>query len=101
MKKSMTQKEKDIIEALSIEGLPKAEQEELLLDLGDAIFRSSMLRMIERMDDATQADFEALLNRGASEDEVAAFIEARVPGADSAVQEAIDELRNDILAVTS
>lgn len=91
----------DLIDALGIRDLEPAEQEELLLDLGDLVFRGSMLRIIELMDEATQKDFESLLEHDASEDQIAAFLKERVPGADQSVQETLDELRSDILAVTS
>ena len=91
----------DLVEALGIKDLQPSEQEELLLDLGDLVFRGSMLRLIERMDEPTQADFEELLARNPSEEQVTAFLEERVPDSGQAVEETLDELRSDILAVTS
>lgn len=90
----------DILEALDLKQLPPEEQEELLLDLGDLVFRGSMLRLIERMDDAVRTDFNILLDRDPSEEEVMDFLQKRVPDADAAVEETIADLRSDILAVT-
>ena len=90
----------DLLEALDIADLAPAEQEELLLDLGDLVFRGSMLRLVERMDDATKDDFDALMDTDPSEDQVIGFLTERVPDADAAVEETIADLRSDILAVT-
>jgi len=88
----------DILKALDIAQLPPEAQEEILLDLGDLVFHGSILRLIERMDEKTKEDFDALLERNSSEEDVMAFLQERVPDADSAVQETIEDLRSDILA---
>jgi hypothetical protein len=90
----------EVLAALDIGSLPPEEQEELLLDLGDLVFRGTMLRLLERMDKATQDDFSALLDRDPSEDEVEVFLAERVPDADSAAQETLADIRSDILTVT-
>lgn len=90
-----------ILRALEIENLSSEEQEELLLDLGDLVFRGSMLRFIERMDDATRESFNTLLDRNASEQEITDFLQKHIPNADAVVEETLADLRSDILAVTS
>jgi hypothetical protein len=94
-------KNSDILELIGIQELPVEEQEELLLDLGDIVFRGTMLRLIERMDDSTQEDFSKLMDTDPQEDEVMAFLKERVPESDQAVEETLADLRSDILAVTS
>ncbi len=90
----------DITTALGLTELEPAEQEEVLLTLNDLIFRSSLVRVIEKMDDATRESFSVLLAKDAPEEEIEAFLKQNVPSADTAVQEAIAELTDDILAVT-
>lgn len=98
---TLTEKDsKDLFEALDMSELPAEEQEELLLDLGDLVFRGSMLRLIERMDDPTKDDFNALMDTDPSEEAVMGFLQARVPDADQAVEETLADIRSDILAVT-
>lgn len=100
MNKPREQDSKNLLDALDISELPPEEQEELLLDLGDLVFRGSMLRLIERMDDATKDDFNALMDTDPSEDGVMEFLQTRVPDADQAVEETLADIRSDILAVT-
>ncbi|HEY4489413.1 MAG TPA: hypothetical protein VJA87_02940 [Candidatus Paceibacterota bacterium] len=93
-------KTKNLLEALDISELSPEEKEELLLDLGDLVFRGSMLRLIERMDDKFKDDFHTLMEKDPSEDEVTDFLKSRVPDAGSAVEETLADLHSDILAVT-
>jgi hypothetical protein len=90
----------DVIEALNIFELPEEEQEELLNDLNELIFKGTLVRLLERMNDKTREEFSQLLEQDAPEEVVEAFIEKHVVNADSAVEDAIIELRDDILAVT-
>lgn len=92
--------QKDILNALEFNKLTPEEQEELLLDLGDLVFNGTMIRLRERMDEATAKAFDDFLATEPSSEEVAAFLADRVPGADEAVNETVDQLRSDILAVT-
>ncbi|CAN5697030.1 hypothetical protein BH11PAT2_BH11PAT2_05100 [soil metagenome] len=90
----------DILTLLNIQELPSEEQEELLLDLTSLIFKGSLVRIIELMDSDTRDSFNSLMDTDPVEDEVEQFLTDNVPGADQAVQDTLDELRNDILAVT-
>jgi hypothetical protein len=90
----------DLLAATGIESMTPTEREETLLDLGDLIFRSTLVRLIERMDEKTQEDFNAFLDTNPSEEAVTAFLTERVPGAEEVVRETVDELRNDILGAT-
>lgn len=88
-----------LLEVLDIEGLPPEEQEDLLLELNEIIFKGTFVKLLERMDDATKDDFDQLMSGEPSEDQVMAFLQERVPDADQAVEETIQELRDDILSV--
>jgi hypothetical protein len=89
-----------ILEALDLSELPAEEQEALLLDLNALVFRGSMVRLVERMDESSRADFEKLVDSDPSEEKLEAFLRARVPDADQAVLETVQEISGDILAAT-
>lgn len=89
-----------VMEALQLSELPPEEQEALLLELNSLIFRGSMVRLIERMDEQTREDFARLVDGGVDEGALEAFLQERVPDADFAVAETVQELSDDILAVT-
>lgn len=89
-----------IAEALDLDSLPIDEQEQIMLDLNGLIFRGSLVRLYEQMDGATRDSFTKLLESDASPDELQAFLKDKVPGAESAVRSAVQDLVDDILAVT-
>jgi hypothetical protein len=64
------------------------------------IFKGTLVRLIERMDEPSRDEFNALLDSNPSEDAIQEYIQANVPDADSAVAETVAELTDDILAVT-
>jgi len=78
--------------------LPEEEQGGMLESLGDLVFKESLMRAVEAMDEPTKKEFEALLERDASEDEVIAFLDKRVPNAAALVDEAAKEITGDILS---
>ncbi len=89
-----------LVEALDLSALPLEEQNELLLDLNSVIFKSSLLTMIETMDEPTREEFAVLMEEEASEEDLEAFLMEKVPGAEAAVQQAVESLADDILAVS-
>ncbi len=91
---------KKIMDALHIEALAPEEQEEILLDLNSLIFKGSLVRLVEKMDDDTREEFNAFVETDPSEEQMDAFLKEKVPGTDEAVKEAIEDLASDILAVT-
>ncbi len=89
-----------LLEALDMESLSPEDQEALLLDLNDLIYRGSMVRLVERMSEDARVAFEALVESDASEEQVEAFLQEHVPNADQAILEAVQEISDDILAAT-
>ena len=87
-----------ILDALELDALPAAEQQEVLLTLNDLIFRGSLVRLIERMDADQHDAFSALLSRDAPEEELNDFLK-NIPGSEDVVKETVDELTSDILSV--
>ena len=72
----------------------------MLADAGDLIFKESLVRLVEAMDAPTAEAFNKLLESDASEAEIMAFLSEKVPGAEAIVGEAVDEVRDAILAET-
>lgn len=89
-----------IIEALDLSELPLEEREQILIDLQDVFLRSSMLSLIERMDESARVGFENLLNQQPTEESILIFLKERVPEAESCIRDTIQEISDDILGVT-
>ena len=89
-----------ILETLGFNDLELPEQEELLLDLQGLVYKGSLIRLIERMDEHTQEKFNVFLDTSPDEEAVMAFISEHVGDADAIVAETLADIQNDILAVT-
>lgn len=89
-----------ILDSLQLNELPPEEQEALLLELNELVFKGTMVRLIERMDESSRDEFAKLMESDADEATVEAFLREKVPNADKAVEETVAELADDILAVT-
>lgn len=89
-----------ILDALQLTELPAEEQEALLLELNELVFKGTMVRLIERMDEPSRDEFTKLMESDADEASVEAFLRERVTNADQVVAETVAELADDILAVT-
>lgn len=93
-----TSQSKTLLDALDLATLPEEDQEEILLTLNDLIFRGSLVRLIERMDDAEREMFSGLVGRDVEEGELLEFLK-KIQGSEDVVKETVDELTNDILSV--
>lgn len=88
-----------LFEALNLPAYTHEEQEQLLVDVSDTIFKGVFVRLIENMDDTTRNDFNALMEDNADGEEITAFLKERVPGSDEATLEAVREVTEDIAAL--
>lgn len=96
----LTPAQSALADALSLEGLGREDQEEILTDLQQVFLKTSMLSLVERMDDQARARFEALLAANPTEEELLSFLRQAVPDADAVIAETIREMGNDILAAS-
>ncbi len=88
-----------LIDALHLSAYTPQEQEQLLVDVSDTIFKGTLVRIIERMDSTTRDDFNALMENDADGEGVATFLKERVPKSDEATLEAVREVTADIAAL--
>ncbi len=88
-----------ILDALNLDAYPAHEQEELLLTLSNLVFKSAFLRVVAGMDDATRDEFAALLEAEAAPEVLDDFLAKRVPGAETAAKDALDDLASDLAAL--
>lgn len=89
-----------LLEALHVAELTPKEQEALLLDLNELILESTLTKMFDGMKEPVKAKFLELMEHEPSGSAVEEFISQNVPNADALVTEAVQEITDDILAVT-
>ncbi len=71
---------KELVETFHLEGLSGDKQEALLSKMGEALLKRIFLETMEKMGNEGVKEYEALLDRGARQEEIEAFFENRIPG---------------------
>ncbi len=88
-----------LLSELNISAYSKEEQEQLLAELSSVIFKGSLARLVERMDDKTREEFSELMDKKPEGDELVTFLRERVTGADDVILEVVKEITEDISAL--
>lgn len=89
-----------LIKALDLEELNEKEQKEVMLKLGELLFRDSLIRFLSALPEEKRDEFAGLIKKNASPENIASYITENVPDADQMVSDAVQDLTDDILAVT-
>ena len=96
----MIKSKRELIDSIDISSLPQVEQEEILLDLHETVFRSVLIRLVGSMSESVQDDFNVFLDADPEEEAVLAYIYEKVPEADILVAQTLVDIQNDILGAT-
>lgn len=92
---------KELVETFHLDTLPAEEQDELLSKMGEALLKRVFLETMEKLGDAGVKEYEALLDKPASQEEVEAFFEKKIPGYNAFVGEVVlkfkEEMKEGIL----
>ena len=98
---SVTSSYQSILDAVEFDGLTKQEQETFLLELNSVIYKGTVVRTLERMDEGTRRAWYELLRKNAPAEEQERFLTRKAPYAETALADTIETLAGDILAVTA
>lgn len=87
---------KDIVKDLGLDKLTPSEQEKMLLQIGDIIFKRIMMRVVEELDEATKNDFDKLLDSpNKDQNTILNFLQERLPGYDSLIAEEVSGFKKE------
>lgn len=87
---------KELIEAFHLEGIPEDKQEALLSKMGEALLKRIFLETMEKMGEAGVTEYEALLDKGAKQEEIEAFLENKIPGYNIFVRGVVDKFKEEM-----
>lgn len=71
---------KELIESFHLEDVPAEKQEALLSKMGEALLKRIFLETMEKIGETGVTEYEALLDKGATQEEIEAFLENKIPG---------------------
>ncbi len=81
---------KNILPSLGLRDLPADKQEQMLLKIGDIIFKRVLIRAIDSMSEPTKAEYEKLLKTKSADAGAALdFFRAKLPNFDQLVTEEV------------
>lgn len=81
---------KDAVADLGLDHLPPAEQEKVLLQIGDIIFKKVMLRVVDELSESAKDEFTKLLDsQSQDQDAVLNFLQKKLPDFNFLVNEEV------------
>jgi hypothetical protein len=89
---------KELIAAFHLEGIPEDKQEALLSKMGEALLKRIFLETMEKIGEAGVAEYEALFDKGAKQEEIEAFLENKIPGYNIFVRGVVDKFKEEMEA---
>ena len=91
----------NIMKDLGLDLLPPEERDEALLRVGNIIFKSVLLRVLDELDEKQKDAFDATLDANPDNQEaVFEFLRSNVPDFDALVADVIAKFRQESLATT-
>lgn len=91
-----TQLRDELIKAFHLEQIPEDKRDELLEKMGEALLKRVFLATMEKIGDEGVAEYEMLLEKQATPEEVDAFFEKKIPGYDVFVREVATEFKEEM-----
>jgi hypothetical protein len=86
----------ELIETFGLGDMLPEDQEASLNSLSEALIKTIFLRTFERLGDEGVTEYERLLERATKEEQVAEFLEAKIPGYNVFVKEIVEEFKHSL-----
>jgi hypothetical protein len=85
-----------IFKELNLEGLDDNKKDELLEQIGEVILKKIFIETMERLGDQDRVEFEQILDKEASPEEIEKFLSEKVPDFEDMVSKIVIELKEDL-----
>lgn len=86
----------ELIKAFHLEQIPEDKRDELLEKMGEAVLKRIFLATMDKIGDDGVAEYEILLEKQATPEEVDAFFEKKIPGYDVFIRGVADEFKEEM-----
>ncbi|OGI21296.1 MAG: hypothetical protein A2808_01370 [Candidatus Moranbacteria bacterium RIFCSPHIGHO2_01_FULL_55_24] len=87
---------KQFAEEFQLEQVPEERRDALLEQMGEAFIKRLFLATMEKIGESGVTEYEGLLDRGASAEEIEAFFEKSIPGYNVFVREVAQEFTEEM-----
>lgn len=86
----------ELIETFNLQGISEDKQEALISKMGEALLKRIFLETMEKIGDAGVTEYEALLDKGAKQEEIETFLENKIPGYNIFVRGVVDKFKEEM-----
>lgn len=87
---------KNILVDLGIGEIPQEKQDEIITSLGELILKETFLATMDRLSDEQRQQYDELLSRQASPDEIEDFLKGALPDYEKMVTEIVQKTLDDL-----
>ena len=96
MNQVLEQHRQELIETFGLEDMPQEKQDDLIAKIGEAFLKRLFLATIDKLGTNGAREYEELLNKEASAEEMEAFFETKIPNYPVFVRGVVAEFRKDM-----
>lgn len=87
---------KALLEEMGIAGLPEDQQNELVDKMVEAILKRVLLETLEKLNEADQAAYEAMIDRNANPEEMEKFLQEKIPNYGDMVAKVVADFKEEM-----
>lgn len=88
--------QKELTEHFQLDKVPEEKREELLTKMGEALFKRIFLETMEKIGESGVAEYDKLLERKASVEEIDAFLESKIPDYNGFLRSVVEKFKSDM-----
>jgi hypothetical protein len=92
----LNQYRQEIIETFGLEDLAPEKQDELISKVGEVFLKRLFLATLDKLGTQGSKEYEGLLEKEASVDEIEAFLEVKIPNYPVFVRGVVTDFKNDM-----
>lgn len=86
----------NLIDVLGIAELTSSDQAKAFRTIGQAVFESVLLRVMEDLDDEQKKEFAAVLGHAKNEEEILEFLSRNIPYLDKLIREETERFKEEV-----
>ncbi len=87
----------ELIAHFHLEQMTPEDQDKILDKMLEAILKTILVKTFDRLGESGMVEYERVMERAHSEDEIAAFLESKIPGYTIFVREIVTEFKESLV----
>lgn len=93
---NQAQLQKQLADELGLSNLPQDKQEELLIKMTEVLLKRIFLETMDKLNDQAKAEYEQLVEKSATAEQIEEFLKTNIPNYEGMVQEVINTFKAEM-----